>query len=205
MLKQVDKSHYGYKKYSHKDRWVSYFHQVKEVLRLDPTSVLEVGVGDQVLGSYLKNNTDVSYTSVDVAEDLNPDFVASVTKMPFGDSSFDLVCAFEVLEHIPYSDFYKSLEEIARVSKKDAIISLPHFGPRFQFFIKIPIIPEIRISFKIPLHVKHVFNGEHYWEIGKSDYSLKRIRKDIEKKFVIAKEFIPFENQYHHFFVLRKK
>ena len=33
----------------------------------------------------------------------------------------------------------------------------------------------------------------------KKEYPLSRIRKDLTNRFEIAEEFIPFENQYHHF------
>lgn len=205
MLKQVEKSHYNFAKYSHKDRWVSYFHQLKEILNLNPESILEVGVGDKVIGSFLKNNTKVSYISIDIAEDLHPDIVGSVTSLPFENSSFDMVCAFEVLEHLPYEQFSQALKEMQRVSRKYVIISLPHFGPRFQFFLKLPFLPELRFAKKIIYPKKHEFNGEHYWEMGKKDFPVSRIKSDLEVNFKITKEFIPFESQYHHFFVLEKK
>jgi len=205
MNKQVDKTHYFFSKYSHKDRWVSYYHQIDEVLKLKPESILEIGVGDKVFGSFIKNNTDILYKSVDIDKDLGPDIVGSVTALPIEDGTYDAVCAFEVLEHLPYEKFPQVLSELKRVSKKNVIVSLPHFGPPIKFSLKIPFLPEVKLSFKIPFYRKHEFNGEHYWEIGKRGYSVSRIKKDIEKYFKIAKDFIPFENQYHHFFVLEKK
>lgn len=205
MSKQVEKKHYSFAQYSHKDRWNSYFNQLNETLTLRPSSVLEIGVGDKVFGSFLKNNTSVEYKSVDVAEDLEPDIVGSVTSLPFKENSFDVVCAFEVLEHLPYVNFEAAISEIHRVSKKYAVVSLPHFGPPVKFLLKLPFLPEIKLSFKIPFHKQHEFNGEHYWEIGKKDYPLSRIQNDLRGYFKVIKEFVPFENQYHHFFVLERK
>jgi len=202
MDKQVEKQHYDFKKYSDKNRWISYFHQLDEALKLNPQSILEIGVGDKVFNSYIKNNTNIKYQSLDIAEDLNPDILGSASSLPLPDNSFDLVAAFEVLEHLPYTDFEKSLKEISRVSKKWALISLPHFGPPLQLYFKIPFLPKIYLSLKIPFYKVHKFNGEHYWEIGKKDYPLSRIKKDLSKYFFIKKDFVPFENQYHHFFVL---
>lgn len=204
-MKQVDKEAYKFEHYSHPGRWVSYYFQIKEVLRSNPKSVLEIGSGDGVLKSYLRENTDIQYTNVDVADDLHPDFIGSVTELPFADNSYDVVCAFEVLEHIPFEEFEKALSELARVSRGSVVLSLPHFGPPVQLLIKIPLLKEIRFSWKVPFHKEHVFNGQHYWEIGKKGYTVKHICAILKKYFEVINEFIPFENQYHHFFVLEKK
>ena len=204
-MKQVDKEAYRFSSYAHVGRFVSYYHQLDEVVKLAPKTVLEVGVGDGVFRDYLKHNSDIQYTSVDIAEDLHPDVVGSVTKLPFKDSTFDVVCAFEVLEHLPFEQFETAVEEIARVAERGAILSLPHFGPPVQFFLKIPFLKPIQCSFKIPFARVHAFNGQHYWEIGKKGYSPRCIRDVLERSFIVEKEFVPFESQYHHFYVLRKK
>lgn len=204
MKQQVDKNAYDFSQYAHLGRFVSYYHQLAEVLDLNPESILEVGVGDGVFRDYLKSNTAISYTSVDIAYDLHPDVVGDVTKLPFKDGSFDVVCAFEVLEHIPFERFEGALIEIHRVARKMVVLSLPHFGPPIKFLFKIPFLPELSFAFKIPFARKHIFNGQHYWEIGKRGYSPQTIRNIIGKYFIIKKEFIPFENQYHHFYILEK-
>ena len=203
-MKQVDKTAYQFFSYAHPGRFVSYYHQLAEVLSLDPASVLEIGVGDGVFRDYLKGNTGIAYTSVDVADDLHPDVVGDVTKLPFKGDAFDVVCAFEVLEHIPFEQFEMAITELARVSRRGVVLSLPHFGPPVKFLLKIPFLPEISFAFKIPFARVHVFNGQHHWEIGKRGYSSRMIRNVLEKYFTIQKEFVPFENQYHHFYILKK-
>lgn len=204
-MKQVDKIAYDFLHYSHPGRFVSYYYQIAEVLAINPENVLEIGVGDGVFRDYIKNNTGISYMSIDVAEDLRPDVVGDVIKLPLIDESFDVVCAFEVLEHIPFEQFEEALREIRRVARDMAILSLPHFGPPVKFLLKLPFLPEVSFAFKIPFLSKHIFNGQHYWEIGKRGYPQKKIKDILQKYFIIKKEFIPFENQYHHFFVLEKK
>src|SRR3989344_622541 len=167
---QVDKSHYAFSRYAFEGRFVSYYWQLREVLALNPQSVLEVGAGDRVFGNFLKNNTDVPYLCVDIAEDLHPDVVGSVLALPFADKSFDVACAFEVLEHLPFEKFDTALAELSRVARTHIVISLPHFGPMLSFSFKAPLLPQLRVAFKIPFLKKHIFNGQHYWEIGKRDY-----------------------------------
>ncbi len=203
-MKQVDRGAYAFECYSGEDRFASYYVQLREVFACAPSSVLEVGTGEHVLGNYLKNNTDIAYTSLDIAEDLSPDIVGDVRKLPFPDNSFDVACAFEVLEHLPFDDFEQAIGELMRVSKKQVIISLPHFGPPIKFLLKVPFFPEARFAFKIPFPRKHMFNGQHYWEIGKRGYPAHRIRAILARFGTLRKEFTPFGNQYHHFFVLEK-
>lgn len=201
-MTQVNKNHYQFEKYSGTDRFSSYYYQLREALNCNPKNVLEIGVGDRMFGNYIRENTDIAYTSCDIAEDLNPDIIGSITDIPLEDDSFDVVCAFEVLEHIPFESFEKALMELKRVSRGGVIISVPHFGPPIKFSLKIPFLPEIQFAWKIPYPREHVFNGEHYWEIGKKGFSPRRIRGILQKHFIVRKEFVPFENQYHHFFVL---
>jgi SAM-dependent methyltransferase len=199
---QVDKAHYHFDTYAFEGRFVSYYHQLREVLALAPSSVLEVGVGDRVFGSFIQNNTDVVYTSVDVAEDLHPDVVGSVLKLPFADKSFDVVCAFEVLEHLPFAEFEKAVSELARVARTHVVISIPHFGPMLSFSLKIPFLPQLRFAMKLPFPKEHIFNGQHYWEIGKRNYPLTRIRAILARHGNLTRDFVPFNSSYHHFFVL---
>jgi ubiquinone/menaquinone biosynthesis C-methylase UbiE len=205
-MKQVDKNHYLFEHYCYPERWASYYHQLREVLVSSPKSILEVGGGDGVLESYIKRNiADAIYTSVDIAEDLNPDVVAAIDALPFADASFDVVCAFEVLEHIPFEKFEKALGELLRVSKKRVLISMPHFGPPFALSFKFPFLREIKLLLKLPFPKKHVFNGQHYWEIGKKGYSPRHLGAVISKLAHIKKEFVPFDSRYHHFYILEKR
>ncbi len=204
-MKQVDKEHYKFEKYCYPDRWASYYYQLHTLTECSPSSILEVGVGDGVIKQYIQNNTSIDYKNIDIADDLHPDILGSVESIPVPENSFDVVCAFEVLEHLPFEKLEKCIEEMKRVSKKHVIISIPHFGPPIKFSIKIPFLSEIRFAFKIPFYKKHIFNGQHYWEVGKSGYKLSLILEKLSKQMLVKKHFIPFENQYHHFFVLEKK
>lgn len=195
---------YSFQKYDSKNRWLSYWYQIKAVLDLQPASVLEVGVGNRTVSNYLKN-IGLQVTTLDIETSLRLDIVADVLNMPLQDSSFDVILCAEVLEHLPFESFEKALVELQRVSRKYVVLSLPHFGHSLKFSFKIPFIKEKQMAVRFPFPIKHQKNGEHYWEIGKKGYSPSRIRQIINKFFIIKRDFIPFENQYHHFYILEKK
>ena len=194
---------YNFQDYNHKGRWTSYWHQIDEVLKLNPGRVLEIGVGNSTTSNYLKS-LGVNLITMDIDEKLGSDVKGNILEMPFKDNVFDIILCAEVLEHLPFNDFEKGLAELNRVTKKYVVLSLPHFGPTIKFSFKIPFIMEKKVAFKVLFPKKHKFNCEHYWEIGKRGYPFKKNKGVIEKYFKIQKKFIPFENQYHHFFILEK-
>ena len=205
--KQVGKDHYSFQKYFYPGRWMSYWYQAKEISsRTDLVTILDIGPGTTFLRDILKiHRSDIEYKTLDIAVDVEPDFVGSVTDIGIPNDSYDAVTAFQVLEHIQFSDVEKALLEMKRVSKKYVFISLPHFGPSIEFLFKVPFFPRIKFSFKVPYAKEHFFGGQHYWEIGKKGYSVKKIRNLLLKHFVILDEYVPFENQYHRFFILALK
>jgi len=170
---QVDKSHYG-ASYRSKDRWLSYFYQLELVRSHTPASVLEVGPGGGVVTDNLRKD-GVRVVTCDIAEDLHPDVVGSITALPFADEEFSLALAAEVLEHIQWQDVPQALSELRRVSAKHVVVSLPHPGWVFSLAFKLPLLPHLNLFFQIPFFWKeHKFNGEHYWELGKKGYPVRR-------------------------------
>ena len=126
-------------------------------------------------------------------------------------NSYDVVMACEVLEHIPWNDVPKALEELSRVSKEYIVVSLPQYGWNFNINLVIPFLDRLtkkkslNIGFFINRFYSNVrFDGQHYWEIGCKDYSLKRVRGLFSKYFNIEREFEVELNRFHRFFVLRK-
>src|SRR3989344_5134651 len=199
---QVKKSHYFNLKYDSKQRWISYWYQISEVLDSKPESVLEIGVGNKVVSNYLKK-IGLNITTCDFDALLKPDHTADVRKLPFKSNSYNTVLCAEVLEHLPFKDFRKALKEIKRVSNKTVVLTLPHFSLT-NIYVGLKLIPFVskkELAIKVDFPFKHTFTGEHYWEIGKKSYPLSKIIKAIENEgLVVKKEYFPKENPYHHFF-----
>jgi ubiquinone/menaquinone biosynthesis C-methylase UbiE len=207
--KQVDKAHYDFNQYVSKARWNSFYHQIDEILKTEPNTILEVGVGAGITKCILKDILNYNYESMDIDVELNPDYIGSILDMPFKDNQYDVIVCFQVLEHLPFDDFDKALSELFRVANKAVIISLP--DAKFMMQIHVPKIIEKRLI-KIPFVKlkRHVFDGEHYWELNKIGYELDKILRKIKNigdiyNFVLEKEYHVFENPYHHFFVLKSE
>ena len=53
---------------------------------------------------------------------------SSITHIPFDDREFDLVIAYDVLEHLTFEQLELALKEISRVSNKYVLFSIPFLG-----------------------------------------------------------------------------
>jgi len=120
-----------------KERFISYWHQINEVRSLKPEKVLEIGIGNGFVSKYLKER-GLDVIILDILNELKSDITVCVLSIPFLSESFDIATCFEVLEHLPYSDFKKALKEIRRVSKKHVILSLPDHTYVYRFDIELP-------------------------------------------------------------------
>lgn len=189
------------------ENFISYNAQLKEIYTLNPKNVLEVGVGNKLVYNHLKA-IGVTVTSLDINPKLKPDYIGDIRELPFNNNSFDIICAFEVLEHLPFSDFEKCLRELQRVSSKNVIISIPIRKVGIEFYMWLPKIHEIYFYVDLPIPVKHegVISDkeDHYWETNKIGFPKTKIINMIKKYFRIKKEFRPKFNKYHWFLVLEK-
>ena len=193
--------------YDSKGRFCTYWHQINEILKLAPSNVLEVGIGNGFTRQYL-HKMRIDVISLDIAYELSPNVVGSVLSLPFTSESFDVVACYEVLEHLFYENFSTALRELARASRRHLILSIPDTTSAFRFFVEFPSIKSFRklIPSPFPRPKLHEFDGYHYWEIGKKGYPLSKIKHDmINSGLIISKTFRVFEYSHHRFFVLEKQ
>ena len=83
--------------------------------------ILDVGCGNKKCVS--ENKSDV-IIGIDISSLPGVDKVHNLERFPwpFKDNEFDLIICNQILEHLP--DLIKTMEEIWRISKKDAIIKI---------------------------------------------------------------------------------
>jgi len=206
MKPQVDPTHYFSQSYDSKERFISYWNQITEITKFGSSSILEIGIGNSFVFNYLKNK-GYAITSIDIDAHLKPNIIGTLVNLPFFDGSFDVIACFEVLEHLPYHQFLFALRELYRVSQNVLLLSLPDVSPAYPLYLCVPKIGELRTLISVPtLKVeKHEFDGQHYWEIGKANYKLKKIVNDlVSAGFLVSRTFRVFEEPYNRFFVLKK-
>lgn len=207
MQKQVKKSHYEFKKYLSKERWSSIWHQLDEIVELSPHNVLEIGPGPGIFSASARA-IGIHVETMDIDPELKPDHIASVFDIPFDDEKFDVVCAFQMLEHLPFEKSLLAFTEMCRVAKHSVVISLPDAAKRWPISLTLPRIGLLQFSIpkprlKAPLHN---FDGEHYWEINKFGYALNDVVNALtrNRSIELIKSYRVNENPYHHFFIFKK-
>ena len=202
---QVAPEHYDFEKYDDRERWMSYWHQLRVVLRTRPRSVLEIGPGSGVFRGYLAN-IGVDVKTMDIDASRKPDYVADITRLdatlPPG-LTFDAVCAFQVLEHLPFTELEACLRGIAARSNGHVFVSLPYRGWRVRLGLWWgDTVLTLGHKFMLPWTLKRC--PEHHWELGKG-YSARRLTRIFEKYFrVVERGFVP-ENPYHYLWCLEKR
>jgi SAM-dependent methyltransferase len=205
--KQVSKQHYDFSTYVEKHRWISLWHQIDEILKWSPKCVLEIGTGSGVLGAVLKH-LGIGYFSVDIDPALTPDILASVTEIPFADHTVDIVCCFEVLEHIPFERFSTAIAELGRVARQAVIVSLPDAKVVWSYSIYLPKRGQVNFSIPRPTlgSKEHVFDGQHYWEVNTKGISLALILSEMSQHGLsVLKTYRVEGNAYHRFFILQPR
>jgi ubiquinone/menaquinone biosynthesis C-methylase UbiE len=203
---QVPASHYDFLNYETPERFASYWRQISCIIGLRPKNVLEIGIGSGLTRFALKR-LGIDITTADLEKKLDVDFEADVRTLPFRDNTFDVVAAFQILEHLPFTEFSTALEELSRVSARYICISLPDSGRYVR--VSIRLTWRIAMDWVIDLtrftRKRHVFDGQHYWEINRKGFGIRTVREKISKaglKIISEDRFK--KNLYHRFFILEK-
>ena len=189
-------------------------------------SILEIGPGSGYFSSIAKNlGYDVK--TADIKSRTNPDYLGDFREVDIPER-FDLVAAFEMLQHLPYEDLPATLEKIAALSSRYVFICVPASVHRFGLSVDIPrlLAPRrlglgwLRGSHTLSMTWEWPRNADpsesnwkgredwwnpHYWEVGRKSYPRSRLLSEIKASGlnVLWHKYNPSHN--HHLFVMAEK
>jgi hypothetical protein len=118
-----------------------------------------------------------------------------------------VVLCCEVLEHLPYEFAEQALAELARVTHRRLLISVPDKTRNYRFEITLPKIGRLRRWLILPHRCPpvHQFNGEHYWELGRRGYPVERLCGSIRATgLTLETTYRLWEHPMHRMFVAAK-
>lgn len=208
-------NNFSYEIYMSDERWSSYFRQIDEIKKIEinekrSINVCIVGVGDGLIPRLIQYFCNCTITTYDYDKELLPDITGDILELSKRvNDCFDVIVCCQVLEHIPYAEFEKSLAEIEACLNHNGkcIMSLPDSGCDLGVGLMTPVWSACkRFRFCKWWKKNWNYNGEHYWEINATRaYSLRTVTKVIKKFFIIEKNYLVANNLYHRFFVLSKR
>jgi predicted nucleic acid-binding Zn-ribbon protein len=117
-------------------------------------TILDVGGRTALLRRFLPADR---ITLVDVEPSDQPGLVlGDGSALPFADGAFDLVCAFDTLEHVPPQGRERFLSECLRVARRHVAIAGPYQAPEVE---EAEVL--LQRFLKDKLHVEHRYLEEH--------------------------------------------
>jgi len=209
-------SYYDFKSYITKTRMLTFWHQLDEVLATEPNTVLEVGIGPQLVAGTLRE-FDIELTTVDINPVLRPDRLGSVERLDqlTERDEFDTVLCARVLHHLPFSEFERCVEQLARAATGRVIITLPVDDARLYFaFRRTAGDYQVRsIAFPLwlkSLAAKAITRGDAryrtLWKINSApDTTESNLRSILNRHCRIDKWYQVPEDRSHAVIVLRPR
>lgn len=202
--------------------------QITSVTDLGNTvsSVLEIGPGSGYFSSII-SKLGYEIKTADIRKTTNPDYLGDFRTKEI-ENKFDLVAAFEMLQHLPYDDVPDTMAKIADLSNRYVLISVPARVHRLELALELPPIftprrlglgwlrgkHSISIDWEWPRgkdpHLPSSDNRNydhvpHYWGIGQNSFPRTRLFNDIESVGlkILWHKYNP--QHTHHLFVLAQK
>lgn len=194
--------------------WHRYFFILKELVRLAPKRVLEIGPGEGTLKRVYEPFAG-EYATMDVNARLTPTFQGDVRNhLKEAEGRFDAVVAADILEHIPFGDVPRALRNINSYLARDGhgLITIPH---RAWFVFGLTWLWNYRpFLWRFPEGTRKLYHRlrgrktlpidpEHQWEIGDGRHTAKDVERLMrEAGFVVESRRALL---YVDFWVLRKQ
>jgi len=127
--------------------------------------ILEIGIGTGLLSDLLRKR-GWNIKTLDIDENKSPDFCSSASEFDFIHHNIEIVLAFEIFEHIPFSTFEKVVDKLADSDLKAIYFSLPwNERQLIDFRLKLPRLEPLVWSLSFP--TGEIVTRAHFWELSK--------------------------------------
>ena len=157
--------------------WHNYWWQQKlmeNIIKKDE-HLLEIGVGTGFAANYLKSK-GFNITTLDIDPSKKPDIVANIATYNF-DRNYDHILCFEVLEHLPFSDFKTVLLNIHMHCRGFLFMSIPR---NEYIFFSIDIkLKRFRKTFTWRMLHKKILSHYHQWEVDYGGITISKVESVI--------------------------
>ncbi|MBD5521486.1 MAG: class I SAM-dependent methyltransferase [Lachnospiraceae bacterium] len=205
---------HSFARYVTKQRWMSYYYQIKECVDSTSKSILVIGKGDGIVPVILKqvlerekDAAEIENTIIDTFDyddRLHPTYVGDIRDLSrIVKKKYDCVICCQVLEHLPWDCFESIVQNIKSICNYKFILSLPLNRRSFQMRLDICHLTYRFINIVIERKwVKNFpYKGEHYWEAGIKGHTKKDILYIIKKYYDVENDYVIPENTYHWFVI----
>lgn len=180
----------------------SFWFQANVLDRLGGKKILEIGPGGSVTKPMMLH-LGYTYHTLDAQKTLKPEILANFDKFKPGrqlKAKYDTVCAFQVLEHMPYEHFITNLKKMSYMSRKYVVVSLPRHCKWFRFDMQLPSMNLRGLTRFLPKKL-HRFLDMKFIPVGfLLRFNLRARQRRYRKEYM--KEF-PYA--VHHFEIGRGK
>lgn len=184
--RDLDRAAYFNEGYFSLPQLLSMSQQLHEIHKLKPRNILEIGIGNGFVSSFL-SAAGYPVTTADINPALNADVCAPLDQLPqrFGAREFDLVVCCEVLEHMPLDQLAPNLDYLRYLGDR-LFLTLPNFNRVFGVggMVRLPKLENRPVGMHIEVPVGKTLDKEHFWEVGFSAGCTKSaIRKLLLERF----------------------
>jgi ubiquinone/menaquinone biosynthesis C-methylase UbiE len=140
--------------------------RIEETIKMIPAdvqSLIDVGCGNgKFLNKILANKSISKLIGIDRSMEalkhvLTDRFISDINDIKLENGYADCVSCLQVLEHIPFPVYEKSLSELARVSRKYILISVPY---KEKLEASFTSCPKCKTSFNKELHLRNYFEKD---------------------------------------------
>jgi len=139
----------------------------------------EIGVGTKFTTNYLISK-GYNVRTIDIDPGKKPDVLANIVTCEEAILEFDVVLAFNILEHIPYEDMISVIKKFKNAGTQKLFIGLPINQKNiFEMYIKVGRFYEKQLSIRIPR--KRITAQYHHWELEYKDFTIARLISDYKE------------------------